>query len=441
MRRITLLTSILAVLLFAFGTLAYAQAVDSGPVRVARIQGVINPPMAGYVQRVVKEAENGHATALVLEMDTPGGLMTSMRDITGAILNARVPVIVYVSPQGARAASAGVFITMSAHVAAMSPNTNIGSAHPVGIGGEGQSQPDPTMTEKVVNDAVAQIKEMAQRNGRNAEWAEKSIRESANLTSNEALDLRVIDYSATDLNDLLKQVDGRSVRLADGSERVLRTAGAVIDRSDMNPLEGLLHAITDPTIAYILLTLGINALAFELASPGAVLPGVTGVILVLLAFYALGTLSVNLTAVALIIVGFLLLFGEVVLAPGYGAMGVGGLAALALGSVMLMQSGVPFLSVSPWAVAAVLLVTFGFFFIALRGVIKAHRKQVATGEEGMVGMVGEARTRLDPVGSAFVDGELWEARATSGVIEAGSEVRVTAMRGITLVVEAVESDH
>ena len=418
----------------AFAT--YVKAQGSATVHVGRIQGVINPVMASYVQSVIREAEEANATAVVLEMDTPGGLMTSMRDITGAILNSRVPVVVYVSPQGARAASAGVFVTMASHVAAMAPNTNIGSAHPVGIG-EGE-QMDETMAEKVVNDAVAQVRDMAERRGRNAEWAEKAVRESLNATSREALELKVIDLVADDLPSLLRAIDGREVLMADGRTVTLATRDASLIRHDMNPIESFLHAIADPTIAYILLTLGINALIFELASPGAVLPGVAGVILILLALYSLGTLSVNLTGVLLVVVGFALLVAEVLIAPGYGVLGVGGIIALVMGSLILMQASSPFLSVSPYAVAGVILGTLLFFFIALRGIIRSRRRQVTTGKEGLVGALGEARTDLKPRGYVFVDGERWEA-VSKQQVAAGEQVRVLAVNGFTLVVEPVSA--
>ncbi len=411
---------------------ATAGAQGQAQVHVGRIEGVINPVMASYVQRTISAAEQANATAVVLEMDTPGGLMESMRSITGTILNARVPVVVYVAPPGARAASAGVFVTMSAHVAAMAPNTNIGSAHPVSIG-EGQ-QMDETMAEKVVNDAVAQIRDMAERRGRNADWAEKAVRESVNINSREAVETKVVDLIADDLAGLLRAIDGRQVTLADGRTVTLATRDAAIVRTTMNPVEAFLHAIADPTIAYIMLTLGINALIFELASPGAVLPGVVGVILILLALYALGTLPVNLTGFLLVIVGFGLLLGEVLIAPGYGALGVGGVIALVMGSIILMQASSSFLAVSPYAVAGVLIVTFAFFFIALRGVIRSRRRQVTTGQQGLIGAVGVARTALNPRGYVFVQGERWEAISEEGPVPAGKSVRVLGVQGLTLLV-------
>ena len=425
------MVALLVVVALWAGVTTYARAQGPTSVYVGRVDGVINPVMASYVQRVIGDAEQAGASAVILEMDTPGGLMDSMRDITGRILNAKVPVVVYVYPSGARAASAGVFITMSAHVAAMAPNTNIGSAHPVDSSGQ---QMDPTMTEKVVNDAVAQITEMAQRRGRNVGWAEKAVRESVNATSSDALDLKVVDLLADDEPALLKALDGRQVLMRDGRTLTLATNNATLEREDMNAAESFLHAISDPTIAYILLTLGVNALIFELASPGAILPGVAGVILILLAFFALGTLPINLTGVLLVLAGFAMLLGEVLIAPGHGVLAAGGIIALVLGSLVLMQASTPFLAVSPYAVAAVVLATTAFFFIAIRGVVRSRHRHVTTGNEGLRGAIGQARTALDPRGMVFVQGELWEAVAEPGPIAAGQRIEVVDVAGLKLVV-------
>lgn len=417
-----------AAIWFLLGAAALAQ--QSRPVvYVARIQGVINPVMSSYVLRALGEAQQNKASALLIEIDTPGGLMDSMRDITGAILNAKVPVIVYVSPQGARAASAGVFVTQSAHIAAMAPNTNIGSAHPVS--GDGQ-QMDATMTEKVVNDAVAQIRDMSQRRGRNAEWAEKAVRESVSVPSQEAYTLKVVDLLADDTASLLNAIDGRVVLLADGRSVTLVTKGAELVRADMNLAEDFLHVITDPTIAYLMLSLGGLALAFELTSPGALLPGVAGVILILLALYALGTLPVNFTGVLLVLVGFALMIGEVLLAPGHGVMAVGGIIALLLGSLIMMLASAPFLAVSPYAAGGVAIVTVAFFFIAIRGVVRTYRRQPTTGIQGLMGALGETRSELNPSGMVFLQGELWEAVTDGEALPRGASIRVVAVTGLRL---------
>ncbi|MHB1415574.1 MAG: NfeD family protein [Chloroflexota bacterium] len=414
-----------------------AGAQSQSVVHVGRLQGIINPITAGYVQRAIGEAEKAGASALVIEMDTPGGLMTSMREITGAILNSHVPVIIYVSPPGSRAASAGVFITMAAHVAAMAPNTNIGSAHPVDLG---SSEPtDPTMTEKVVNDAVAQVRDMAERRGRNADWVEQAVRESVNVNSREALDLKVVDLLADDVPSLLNAIDGRQVTLSDGRTVTMSTNGAVVVRNEMNPIESFLLAISDPTIAYILLAIGVNALLFELASPGAILPGVAGLVLILMGLFSLGTLPVSLTGALLVLVAFALLAAEIFM-PGFGAFGIGGIIALILGSLILMQSTPPFMAVSPYAVIGVVLATVTFFFIAIRGVLRSRRLQVTTGIEGLVGSIGQARTSLQPNGYVFIEGERWEATSAGPDIAAGDRVKVLQLEGFRLIVAPVSDE-
>ncbi len=430
-RRNLRLPSLLSLLLWLLVTTTVFAQQSRPVVYVAHLQGVINPVTATYVQRALAEASQANASALVIEMDTPGGLMDSMREITGAILNSRVPVVVYVAPQGARAASAGVFVTQAAHVAAMAPNTNVGSAHPVDGQGE---QLDPTMADKVVNDAVAQIKDVAQRRGRNADWVEKAVRESVNATSTEAYNLKVVDLLADNRTSLLNAIDGRSVILADGRTVTLATKGAEQVPVDMNPVESFLHVITDPTIAYLMLSLGGLALAFELTSPGAVLPGVAGVLLVLIALYALGTLPVNLAGVLLVLLGFALMVGEVLIVPGHGVMAVGGVIALVMGSLLLMQSSSPFLAVSPYAVAAVVIISAAFFFIAIRGVVRTYRRRPTTGIDGLIGAFGEARTELNPSGMVFVQGELWEATSEGSPVPQGAEVRVLRAVGLHLVV-------
>ncbi|MHB1132252.1 MAG: NfeD family protein [Chloroflexota bacterium] len=432
-RNLPLVLLFVALLQWLTATLTAAQPTQP-TIYLARIEGVINPVTATYVQRVLAEAEQNRANVLLIEMDTPGGLMDSMRVITGSILNARVPVVVYVAPQGARAASAGVFVTMSAHVAAMAPNTNIGSAHPVGGQGE---QLDETMSQKVVNDAVAQVRDLAQRHGRNADWAEKAVRESVNVGSREAVDLKVVDLLADDRAGLLQAINGRSVRLADGSTVQLSTEEIGLVSATMSPIESFLHSITDPTIAYLMLSLGGLALAYELTSPGALLPGVAGLLLVLFALYALGTLSVDLTGVIMIVVGLALMVGEVLLAGGSGVLGIGGLIALALGSMMLTQATTPFTAVSPIAVAAVVLSAALFFFVAARGLMQTRRRQVTTGKEGLIGALGTARNDLQPTGLVFVEGELWEATAAGGSVAAGEQVRVIKVTGLRLLVAPV----
>jgi len=402
-------------------------------VDAIRANGVVNPVMARYIDRAISAAESDGAQALIIQLDTPGGLDTSMREIMQRMLAARVPVVVYVAPSGARAASAGLFITITGHVAAMAPSTNIGSAHPVSIGSDGQTAPmDPVMTDKVVNDAVALITGVASQRGRNAQWAEKAVRESVNVTASEALDLKVVDLVADDMDDLLEKLDGRQVSLAAGTV-TLHTQGAVVSWLQMSFVEELLNIISDPNLAYILFIIGLNGLIYELASPGSIIPGVVGAISLILAFFALGTLPINLAGVALIVLAFLL-FAVDIFAPTHGALTLGGVLALVLGSMMLINSSEPSLAVSPWLIGAVAVFTGSFFLFVVHAVVRSHRRRAVTGKEGLVGAVGEAKTRLEPQGYVYVQGELWSAISENGFIEPGTKVRVIGMQDLTLLV-------
>lgn len=406
-------------------------------VEVLPARGVINPIMAGYIQRGIERGQANGAEAVIIQLDTPGGLDTSMREIIQATLNADVPVVVYVSPPGGRAASAGLFITMAAHVAAMAPNTNIGSAHPVsiggGIGGQAQPTPDKTMTDKVTNDAVALIRGLAQRRGRNVEWAEAAVRESVNVPETEALRLGVVDLVADDLPSLLEQIDGREVTLA-RTGRTLHTRGATAQVVELGFLERFLHLISDPNIAYILLTIGIYGLIYELASPGSILPGVVGVLALIMAFFSLGMLPVNYAGLALILFGFALMVADVLLMPGAGALAAGGVLSLLLGSLLLLSGAPPYFSLSLWIIGTVVATTSGFVLILVRGVARSHSRPPSTGVPALVGSAGEARTDLRPEGMVFVQGELWRARVKDGHLAKGARVEVVAVDGLTLVV-------
>ncbi len=403
-------------------------------VAALSVKGIINPVAASYVERALGEAESGGAVAAVIEMDTPGGLDSSMRAIIQRIMAAKIPVIVYVSPQGARAGSAGVYITYAAHVAAMAPNTNIGSAHPVAMGENGgEQQMSDTMAEKVTNDAAAYIKGLAQTRGRNAEWAEKAVRQSVNVTAQEALDLKVVDLVAGDLPSLLDRVDGREVQLATGNT-TLRTRGLPVVPMGMDSVESLLHKVSDPTIAYILLSLGTLGLIFELSNPGAILPGVVGGISLLFALFGLGTLPVNIAGVMLIGFAFLLFVVDI-FAPTHGILTGGGVISFALGSMMLINTrNAPFLAISTSAIVAVTLALAGFFGFVVGAVVKSRRRRPVTGESGLLGKVGRVKSSLEPGGMVFVDGELWRAVSESGNIPEGELVEVVSTRGLTLIV-------
>lgn len=426
MRKIWLLQLVLN--LFLFLPLSVFSE-DSRHVDVIRVEGVINPVMASYVERGISAAERDGSTALVIEMNTPGGLDSSMRAIISRIISAKVPVIVYISPSGSRAASAGAFIATASHIAAMAPQTSIGSAHPVSMG---EQQADATMMEKVTNDAVSYIKGLAEKRGRNVEWAEKMVRESANATESEALKLNAIDVVAEDIPSLLAQIDGREVEVS-GDKISLQTEGARADRLDMNFIENVLHTISDPNIAYILMILGINGLIFELANPGSILPGVVGGICLLLAFFALGMLPVNVAGLALIGLAFLLFLAEIKVQSN-GLLLAGGVLSLLLGSMILFNSAAPYMAI-PWVtIATVVIATSAFFIFVVGKAAAALRRRAAMGREALVGAVAQARTDLDPAGVVFFDGERWNAVALDGPIKKGESVRVVERQGYRLVV-------
>jgi membrane-bound serine protease (ClpP class) len=406
------------------------------PVLVAQAHGEINPAMAGYIDRAITQAEAEGAQLLVIALDTPGGLDQSMRDITQRILAARVPVAVYVYPPGARSASAGVYITYSAHIAAMAPSTNIGSAHPVLAGGGGDQQLTPEMNAKITNDAAAWIRSLAEQRGRNGEWAEQAVRESVNLTASEAVEQHVVDLVANDVNDLLNKIDGRTVHLP-GRDVRLATAGAPTQPIDMSPVERLMLAIGDPSVAYLLLSLGGLALIYELGNPGAILPGVVGGIAVILALYALGTLPINMAGVGLILFALLLFLADLLLG-GNGILTVGGIFSFLIGSLLLTTSP----EGQAWAQVPVQLavgtsITMALLFGLLVGAaIRAHRRRPVNGVEAMLGQVGVARTPIANEGTVFIGGELWSASTPDGQpIPEGMRVRVLAVNGLHLSVQ------
>lgn len=417
---------------FAASVQAQSTPGASGAVSVVRARGVVNPTLAHFVSRSVDQAEAERAQAVVVELDTPGGLDSSMRQIIQRILASTVPVVLYVSPPGGRAGSAGVYIAYAAHVAAMAPNTNIGSATPVAMGESGEQQMSPEMRAKVTNDAAAYIRSLAEQRGRNADWAERAVREGANVTAQEALNLGVVDVVAADVQDLLRQVDGRTVATASGPV-TLRTADAPIQRVEMGVVDAFLHAISDPTIAYILLSLGTMGLFFELSNPGTLFPGTIGAICLLLGFYALGTLPVNWAGLLLMALA-LLLFVADVFTPTHGVLTVGGLVAFLLGSLMLFNvpEAAPWLSLSLWTILTVTGLMGGFFLVVARLVARSLKQRPATGREALVGQVGRARTPLKPEGMVWVDGALWKATADGEPVAVGERVEVLEVNGLDL---------
>ena len=409
-------------------------------VYLLEVDGPITPVMADYVARGIDEAARNGAEAVVIRLDTPGGLSSAMDDIVQDILQSPVPVIVYVAPEGARAASAGVFITYAAHIAAMAPATNIGSASPVLIGQDGQpTETDDTMQRKVVNDAVAKIRSLAERHGRNADWAEQAVREAVNITAEQAAALGVVDLVAPSLDALLDAVDGRTVTTSAG-EVTLRTRDAEVVTVGMTTLERFFQMLSDPNIAYILLSLGMLGLFFELANPGSILPGVLGGILLLLGLYALGTLDVNWTGVLLMGFAFLLFLIDLYV-PTHGVLTLGGIISFALGSLLLLQSPAnPAFQLSRAVIIAVTGTVAALFLILVYLVARSHARRPATGKEALIGARAIVRRALEPEGMVFVEGELWRARSLSGPIPAGQTVRVVGLEGLVLLVEPLTEE-
>lgn len=414
-------------------------------VHKIRIDGVINPVSSGFIIEAVERAEAEDAEALLIELDTPGGLLEATRKIVIKFLAAEVPVIVYVSPPGARAGSAGVFITLAAHIAVMAPGTNIGAAHPVTIGGGGMpggGEPDSAsksvMSEKMTNDAAALIRSIAEERNRNIEWAEKAVRESDAITATDALDKKVIDFIAPTVDSLLILVDEFKVKLPSG-ERVLQTGRVTIEYFEMTWREKLLDKLSDPNFAYIFMMLGIYGLIFELSNPGAIFPGVVGGICLLLAFFAFQALPINVAGILLILFGVILLILEIKV-PSFGVLTIGGAVSLLLGSLMLIDTEVPVLKISLGVIIPSVVITVLFALFAVGMGLRAQAKKVTTGVEGLIGEVGETLEELDPTGNIFINGEYWKAEADAK-IEKGVQIRAIGKRGIVLIVEPTESTH
>ncbi len=415
--------------LFLVFSLAFVQDLSArefsaGTAVIIELDGAINPGTALYVARGIEEAPDLDAELIVLHVDTPGGLASSMRTIVKSILNSPVPVAVYVSPPGAGAASAGVMVTVAGHVAAMAPGTNIGAAHPVSAGGK---DIQAEMSRKVINDMASYGRGIADEKGRNGDWVEEAIRESVSVTAEEALEKNIIDLIAEDLDDLLQKLDGREI-VVQGKTMTLATAD--LERVNFEPgfRDRVLRTISDPNIAYILMMIGLAGLYFELSNPGAILPGVIGAISLILAFFSFQALPVNYAGLLLILLGVVLFIAEIKV-TSYGLLSVGGLISLTLGSIMLFEDvGVPFRVILP----TVALVG-GFFIVVAALAVRAYRGRPKGGSEGIIGDIGVVQTRLDPDGLVFVHGETWKARADEA-IEPDEEVEVIAIRGLSLIV-------
>lgn len=453
----------LLLLLGAVALLAHAQEEKTAPsstnktATLVEVQDAIGPATSHFIRQGIDLAAERGDALIVLALDTPGGLDSAMREIIQAILASPVPVVTYIWPRGARAASAGTYILYASHVAAMAPATNLGSATPVPIGSPAPATPKPeedeksgekpsaaddaveaatAMERKTINDAVSYIRGLAETHGRNADWAEQAVREAANLTSDQALEMNVIDVIATDTSDLLKQIDGRVVQMAYG-EQTLATSGLVLDRLEPDWRTRLLAVITNPTVAYLLMLIGIYGLVFEGYNPGAIVPGVVGAICLLLALYAFQVLPVNYAGLALIVLGIVLMAAEAFV-PSFGALGIGGILAFVFGSIILIDSEAPGYAVSRPLVGGLALFSSALVMSIIYFAMKGHRRPIETGVEGMIGALAVAREDFDANGQVFIHGESWSAQST-GPVHSGQKVRVKAVEGLVLKVEPEQS--
>ena len=440
--------------------LVLAALVPAVPVRaaeshvlVATLNGVINPITDNYVSNAVDKARVSQASALIIAMDTPGGLDTSMRHIIKKILGAPLPVVIFVSPSGARAASAGLYITEAADIAVMAPGTNIGSAHPVSLGGSnpaanpapspsasgGSSTTPDIESQKIENDAAAYIRALATLHHRNADWAEKAVRQSINAPADEAVKLGVVDFESRDLDTLLQDLDGRQVSKG-GHTYTLQTARAGIQRYDMSGFDQFLQALADPNLVYLLFLLAIIGIGFWVTHPGMFLPGVVGVIAGVLAALSLFDLPINIGGVLLILIAVVLFIIDLN-AVTHGVLTTGGLVAMTLGGLLLVNTSFLAEAVNIPLLIITVLVIAGIFLFILRKIIDARHRPYAAGEESLLGSIGSVREPLNPTGMVFVEGALWQATSTSGPLPAGTQVRVVAVDGLRLRVEALEQQQ
>ena len=450
---VLLVASIVAVSASAVQTESRAQPQDA-TVLLLDLKGPVGPATNDYITRGLSKARDRAARLVVLRIDTPGGLDASMRAIIQDILSSPIPVAAFVAPSGARAASAGTYILYASHVSAMAPGTNLGAATPVRIGGSFPSpdddkdeeaqvkkngsekaRPKPSIEDKIVNDAVAYIRGLALMRGRNVEWAEKAVREAASLPAEEALELNVIDLMADDVADLIAKIDGRKVEVLNKA-RWLKTAGLTVEAVEPDWRTELLAIITNPSVAYILMMIGMYGLILEFYNPGGLVPGVVGVISLLLALYAFQLLPINYTGFALIVFGIALMMAEA-FAPSFGVLGLGGVAALVFGSIMLLDTDVPGFGVSKMLIGSISLVSAGILFLLMTMLMRARRRPVVTGKEELIGSAGHVIDWDVYSGHVRVHGEIWSARGTKALVP-GRMVRVQDMEGLTLV---VRPDH
>jgi len=418
--------------LIAFGASASAQA--GRPVRIIELRGIIDPTTSEFLRSQIASAQD-EASALVVQIDTPGGLDVSMRQIIREMLNSNVPIVVWIAPRGARAASAGTFIAYAAHLVYMADATELGAATPVNLGG---GETPEALEDKATNDAVAFITELARLRDRNVEWAEDAVRDAASIGATEAVDIDVVDGIASSTDELLEAMDGERIEVGDGEQVVLDTWDGTaptveIERIGMNPLQRLLHFVTQPEVAFLLVSFGTLAILLELYTSGIGLSGILGLVATLLGFYGLTILPTNWAAVALVMAGMTFFIVDLH-TEGLGIWTVGGTAALTAGGLLLFAGAAPALRLAPWAIALVVVVTVPFFAFAMTAALRLRRRPSVSGAEGLIGASGVARTDIAGDGTVMAKGALWRARSSGDAIPAGSKVRVAETEGLTLVV-------
>lgn len=395
-------------------------------INVLKVEGVINPITAEYITDGIDKASNRNSVALIIQMDTPGGLDKSMRIIIKKILNSKIPIIVYVAPSGSRAASAGTYITLAAHIAAMAPGTNMGAATPVALGA---GKIDEEMKKKIHNDAVAYIKSIAEKRGRNSKWAEEAVRKSVSISETEALKKGVIDLIANDLSELVKKIDKKKVTI-DSKIYTINTKDVKIEYFEMEWHQKILAVISDPNIAFLLIILGFYGLFFELSNPGVVFPGLIGAIALILGGYALQLLPINYAGLLLIILAIVMFLLEIKVVS-YGALTMGGVVSMVIGSIMLIDSPYPFLRISLKIIIPTTLATAAFFFFLFGAVIRTHQKKAVTGTEGLVGEVGIAQEDIEKGGKVFIHAEIWDA-ISDMPLKKGEKIKVVKVEGLKL---------
>ena len=432
--RTVLLLSWVALLAIVALSPAVSRGAADNRVRVLEIDGAIDPIVATYLLNEIDAAESAGDTAVLVRMDTPGGLDLSMRTIIQRIMGSKVPVIVYTAPTGARAASAGALISLSAHVATMAPGTTIGAAHPVNLGGGEQGA---ELSKKVENDAAAFVRGIAKERGRNVKWAEDAVRESVSATAEEAKKLGVIDFIAKNDRSVLKKSDGLVVKLDGRRKKLSGLAGAELLERPMTARQRLLHGLIDPNIVFILMMLGTYGIIYEMANPGFGFAGIGGGITLILALYGLQALPLNLAGLALILLALILFVAEA-LTPAFGVLAGGGLIALIFGAGIMIDAPRAQLGVSGWVIAPIALMTLAFIVLVVRAAISAHRSRPVSGTSGMIGLTGKAATDIDPKGQVLVHGEVWSASSLGGKVSKGEAIIVLDIDGLRLKIEPAD---